>query len=455
MAAPPSSGGDPITTKRQLVEWLEAGVKPKVDWRVGTEHEKFVFDLESKLRAPYEGERGIGALLNNLSDRFGWSKIEEGGNTIALTRDGCNITLEPGGQFELSGAPVETLHQTCAEANSHLKESREVCADLGLGMIGLGFDPTGTQADMPWMPKGRYKVMRRYMPKVGTRGLDMMTRTCTIQSNLDFGSEADMVEKYRISLALQPLATALFANSPFVEGAPTGRVSERSYVWTDTDPNRCGMLEFVFEDGFGFERYVDYLLDVPMYFAYRDGNYVDVAGESFRAFMTGNLPQLKGEIPHMGDWSDHVTTAFPEVRLKRFLEMRGADGGPWSAICALSAFWVGLLYDDAAQKAALSLIKDWNSEDRLRLRNDAPLVGLKARMGEHSLQDIAKDVLRIARDGLNSRACIDSAGANEAHFLDVLDEIVASGKTPADQLLLSFEEEWGQSVEPIYQVHAY
>lgn len=455
MAAPPSSGGDPITSKRQMVEWLEVGSKPKADWRVGTEHEKFVFRLSDKRRAPYDGPDGIGALLNRIAEKYGWERIEENGNTVALTRNGCNITLEPGGQFELSGAPLETLHQTCAEANAHLKESQDVCAELGLGMLGMGFDPVWRRDEMPWMPKGRYKVMRNYMPKVGGRGLDMMTRTCTIQSNLDFGSEADMVEKFRISLALQPLATALFANSPFVEGQPTGRVSERSFVWTDVDPDRCGMLEFVFEDGFGFERYCDYLLDTPMYFAYRDGEYVDVAGESFRDFMAGKLPQLPGETPHMGDWSDHVTTSFPEVRLKRFLEMRGADGGPWSSICALSAFWVGLLYDDAAQKAALSLIKDWTSEDRLSLRDEAPIVGLKATVAGRSLQDVAKDALRIARDGLNARARLDSAGSNEAHFLAPLDAVAASGVTPAEEKRALFDGEWGGDVAQIWDAFAY
>ncbi len=350
---------------------------------------------------------------------------------------------------------METLHQTCSEANDHLAESQAVCADLGLGMLGVGFDPIGTQAEMPWMPKGRYKIMGAYMPKVGGRGLDMMTRTCTIQSNLDFSSEADMVEKFRISLALQPLATALFANSPFVEGKPTGRVSERSFVWTDVDPDRCGMLEFVFEDGFGFERYCDYLLDTPMYFAFRDGAYVDVAGESFRAFMQGKLPQLPGETPHMGDWSDHVTTSFPEVRLKRFLEMRGADGGPWSSICALSAFWVGLLYDDAAQKAALSLIKDWTSEDRLALRADAPITGLRAEVAGRSLQDVAKDALRIARDGLNARGALDTSGQNEAHFLEPLDAVAASGVTPAEEALACFNGPWGGDVMPIYDEFAY
>jgi glutamate--cysteine ligase len=305
------------------------------------------------------------------------------------------------------------------------------------------------------MPKGRYKIMREYMQKVGTRGLDMMQRTCTIQTNLDFGSEADMVEKFRISLALQPLATALFADSPFVEGKPTGRVSERSFVWTDTDPDRCGMLEFVFEDGFGFERYADYMLDVPMYFAFRNGDYVDVSGESFREFMKGKLPQLPGEEAHMGDWSDHVTTAFPEVRMKQFLEMRGADGGPWASICALSAFWVGLLYDDAAQKAALSLIADWTSEDRLTLRDQAPITGLKATIAGRSLQDVAKDALAIARDGLNARACLDTSGNNESHFLGHLDAIADSGVTPAEAKLALYNGAWGGDVRKIYGEFAY
>lgn len=455
MAAPPSSGGDPITSKRQLVEWLEVGVKPKSDWRIGTEHEKFIYRKSDLRRIGYDGPDGIGALLKTMADRFGWQKIVENGNTVALTRDACNITLEPGGQFELSGAPLETLHETCSEANAHLKESKAICEEFGLIMLGVGFDPLSKLADVSWMPKGRYKVMGGYMPKVGTRGLDMMTRTCTIQANLDFGSEADMVEKFRISLALQPLATALFANSPFVERKPTGRVSERSFVWTDVDPDRCGMLDFVFEDGFGFERYCDYLLDTPMYFAYRNGEYVDVAGESFRDFMVGKLPQLPGEIPHMGDWSDHITTSFPEVRLKRFLEMRGADGGPWSSICALSAFWTGLLYDDAAQKAAWSLVKDWTTEDRARLRDEAPIKGLNAIAGGRTLADVAKDVLRISRDGLNARARLDSSGQNEGHFLEPLDVIAQSGVTPAETLLERFNGPWNGDVTPIFGEYAY
>ncbi|HMK66993.1 MAG TPA: glutamate--cysteine ligase, partial [Stellaceae bacterium] len=327
MSGPNQNVGAVISDRRQLVEYIEAGSKPPERWRIGTEHEKFVFRLSDLRRVPYEGPGGIRALLEGLR-RFGWEPVLENGNPIALSNGSYSISLEPGGQFELSGAPLETLHQTCAEVNEHLDQVRTVCHELKLGMMGLGFDPKWGRADVPWMPKGRYAIMRRYMPTKGSLGLDMMLRTCTVQVNLDFASEADMVGKFRVGLALQPVAVALFANSPFVEGRPTGFVSFRSHVWTDTDPDRCGMLPFVFEKGFGFERYVDYMLDVPMYFVYRDGRYIDVAGQSFRDFLAGKLPGLPGERPRINDWSDHLTTAFPEVRMKRILEMRGADGGP-------------------------------------------------------------------------------------------------------------------------------
>ena len=336
MSAPPKSRGEPIAGKHQLVEYIEQGNKPPAQWRIGTEHEKFGFDLETLRRMPYEGPKGIGALLRGLQ-RFGWEPVEEDGNVIALTCGACNITLEPGGQFELSGAPVETIHQTCDEVQTHLKQVKEVGNELGIGMLGMGFDPKSTRDEVPWMPKGRYKIMRDQMMRRGKLGLDMMLRTCTVQVNLDFESEADMVRKLRVSLALQPLATALFADSPFTEGKPNGYQSYRAHIWTDTDPDRTGMLPFAFEPGMGFERYVDYMLDVPMYFVYRDGHYLDTTGQSFRDFMVGKLPALPGEIPSMGDWVNHMTTAFPEVRLKRFLEMRGADGGPWDRLCALPA----------------------------------------------------------------------------------------------------------------------
>jgi glutamate--cysteine ligase len=454
MAGTPSARGDPITDKRQLVEWFEGGNKPPAQWRIGTEHEKFAFALEDFRRLPYDGPRGIRALLEGLT-RFGWEPVLEHGNPIALTKGDCNISLEPGGQFELSGAPLESIHQTCDEVNSHLAEVKEVCAELGAGMIGLGFDPKWPRADIPWMPKGRYKIMRDYMPKRGTLGLDMMTRTCTVQVNLDYESEADMVKKFRTSLALQPIATALFAASPLTEGRPNGFKSYRSWIWTDTDPDRCGILPFVFEPGMGFERYVDYLLDVPMYFAYRNGEYLDASGQSFRDFLKGKLPALPGEIPTVGDFVDHVSTVFPEVRLKRYLEMRGADGGPWRRLCALPALWVGLLYDDLPLDAAYDLTKDWTLADHEYLRREVPRHGLDLPFRDRSLRDVALDVLAMAREGLRRRARTNGMSEDESQFLDTLFAIAGSGRTFADELLEEFSGRWAGDIDPIYREHAY
>ena len=352
MSAPPSGGGTPIENRRQLIEYFAAGNKPRAAWRMGTEHEKFGFHTATLKPLAYDGPAGIRAMLEGMT-RFGWEPVVEGNNPIALQRGKASVTLEPGGQFELSGAPLETLHETAEENAQHLDEVKEVAGEIGAGFIGLGFAPEWKREDMHWMPKGRYKIMREYMPKKGKLGLDMMLRTCTVQTNLDFESEADMVKKFRVSLALQPLATALFANSPFKEGKAAGYKSYRSHIWTDTDPDRCGMLPFVFEDGFGFERYADYMLDVPMYFVYRDGKYIDASGQSFRDFLKGKLPARPGELPTVNDWADHITTAFPEVRLKRFLEMRGADSGPLPALNALPALWVGLLYDQTRARRGL------------------------------------------------------------------------------------------------------
>ncbi|HEY5804040.1 MAG TPA: glutamate--cysteine ligase, partial [Lysobacter sp.] len=336
-----------IESRADLVEFLSSGARPREDWKIGTEHEKFGFRNDDLRPPTFDGDRGIEALLKGLT-RFGWEPVEEHlldqpGRVIALTREQASVSLEPAGQLELSGAPLANLHQTCSETSSHLKEVRAVAEPMGLGFLGMGFQPKWRRDEMPWMPKGRYKIMREYMPKVGSLGLDMMTRTSTVQVNLDVGSEADMVKKFRVSLALQSVATALFADSPFTEGKPNGYLSYRSHIWTDTDAGRTGLLDFVFEDGFGYERYVDYLLDVPMYFVYRDGQYIDASGQSFRAFLDGKLPAYPGQRPLLRDWADHSTTAFPEVRLKKYLEMRGADSGPWNRICALPAFWVGLL----------------------------------------------------------------------------------------------------------------
>jgi glutamate--cysteine ligase len=455
MSGPSSLAGPPITNKRQLVEYHEAGNKPPSAWRVGTEHEKFVFRRADLSRVAYEGPDGIGALLTGMT-RFGWKPVTEKGNIIALSNDAqCSITLEPGGQFELSGAPLETLHQTCEEVHEHLRQVREVCDELGLGMIGLGFDPKSRRDEVPWMPKGRYRIMRDYMPKKGRLGLDMMLRTCTVQANLDYRSEADMVKKFRVGLALQPVAVALFANSPFVEGRPSGYLSQRSLVWTDTDPDRCGTLPFVFEDGFGFERYVDYMLDMPMYFVYRHGTYVDASGQSFRDFMAGKLPALPGELPLIGDWADHLTTAFPEVRLKTYLEMRGADGGPWRRLCALPALWVGLLYDDAALDAASELVADWTPEEREAMRRDVPLLGLDTPHRSRTFREIALEMLEIAREGLHRRARRDLCGEDETHYLDTLFSIAGSGHTPAQELLEDYRTRWGGRIEPAYTEQAY
>jgi glutamate--cysteine ligase len=455
MSAPPKSPGVPITDLRQLVEYHAAGSKPPEAWRIGTEHEKFVFRKSDLRRAPYEGPDGIGALLQGML-RFGWEPVFEGDNIIALENDArCSITLEPGGQFELSGAPLETIHQTCDEVHEHLRQVKEVCDELGLGMLGLGFDPKWRREDIGWMPKGRYRIMRDYMPKKGSLGLDMMLRTCTVQANLDYQSEADMVKKFRVSLALQPVAVALFATSPFTEGKPNGYQSYRSHVWTDLDPDRSGMLPFVFEDGFGFERYVDYLLDVPMYFVYRDGKYIDASGQSFRDFLAGRLPALPGEIPTMTDWVDHSTTAFPEVRLKTFLEMRGADGGPWRRICALPALWAGLLYDSGALDAAHDLIADWTQAELASMRAEVPKMGLDARIRSRTLRDVALEVLDMARDGLHRRARRDRAGDDETHFLDTLFSIAGAGRTPALDLLEDYNTRWKGDLTPLYTDHAY
>ena len=424
----------PIEDLRELTAYLEAGNKPKSTWRIGTEHEKFGFLWDTLEPLPYAGERSIATLLQGLSDTYGWERIFEGDNLVALKKQGASITLEPGGQLELSGAPLDDIHQTCNEVHDHLAQLQDLDKQIDAGFIGFGHTPIWTRDEMPRVPKGRYTIMRNYMPKVGDLGLDMMHRTCTVQVNLDFASEADMVKKFRTSLALQPLATALFANSPYTEKRANGFQSWRANIWTDTDPNRTGLLDFVFEDGFGFERYTDYMLDVPMYFVWRDGDYTDAAGLSFRDFLKGELPVAKGQLPTIEDWTDHLSTAFPEVRLKTFLEMRGADSGSWSGICALPAFWVGLLYEDASLDAAWDIAKGWSAEQRQQLRLDAAKYGLQAKVGKFTLQDIAKEVLAISRDGLQARNKLDTAGDNETGFLSGLQEIAESGKPMAQKL---------------------
>jgi glutamate--cysteine ligase len=439
-----------IESRDQLIGYFARGEKPQDRWRIGTEHEKFVFASDDHHAPSYDEPHGIRALLDGLT-AFGWRPVEENGHVIALAGPDGTVSLEPAGQLELSGAPLETLHETCAETGRHLKQVKEVGDRLGINFLGLGMWHDKARAELPVMPKGRYAIMLRHMPRVGSLGLDMMLRTCTIQVNLDYSSEADMVKKFRVGLALQPLATALFANSPFTDGRPNGFLSFRSHIWSDTDPARTGMLPFVFEDGFGYERYADYALDVPMYFVYRDGKYIDAAGQSFRDFLNGELPAYPGHKPTMDDWADHLSTAFPEVRLKTFLEMRGADGGRWGRICALPAFWVGLLYDQGALDAAWDLVKDWDVTERQTLRDSVPKLALDAPLpGGGKLKDIAGEVLDIATAGLRARGRLNAAGDNESGFLDPLREVVRTGKVPAQLLLDRYHGDWGGDISRVY-----
>lgn len=443
-----------LTTREQLLNTFAQGEREPSAWRIGTEHEKFGFQLDSLLPPEYAGARGIEAMLLGLT-RFGWKEVREQGALIALSCEGCSITLEPAGQLELSGAQLTDIHETCTEVHRHLAQVSEVAAELGLGFLGMGFHPSCTREQMPAMPKGRYAIMRRYMPLRGNLGLDMMKRTCTVQVNLDYQSEADMVRKFQTSLALQPLATALFADSPFVEGKPSGFMSYRANVWTDTDPDRTGLLPFVFEPGFGYERYLDYILDVPMYFVYRNGIYHDMAGRSFRDFMRGELPGLPGELPTEADFTDHLTTAFPEVRMKRYLEMRGADGGPWNRLCALPAFWVGLLYDQTALEQAHALAMSISADEREQLRRDVPRLALKTAFRGKPLQAFAKEVLAIAAGGLQRRARLNQNAVDERIYLAPLVEIVEDGRCPAEIKLERFAGEWGGDIRRVFAEYAY
>ena len=445
----------PIENEQELVEYLEAGSKPRELWRVGTEYEKFGFLMADLSPLSYDGKPGVRAILQSLSETFAWKPIKENDNIIALQGESGTITLEPGGQLELSGAALEDVHQTCDEVHTHLCQIKSIAEPMGVGFLGMGFTPLWGRDEIPWMPKDRYRIMRAHMLRVGTLGIDMMLRTATVQVNLDFCSETDMVRKFRVSLALQPLATALFANSPFCDGKPNGYLSYRSHVWLDTDPARCGMLPFVFEAGMGFERYTQYMLDVPMYFIRRDGRYINAAGQSFRDFLAGRLPALPGELPSIADWEDHLTTAFPEVRMKRFLEMRGADAGASNSLCALPAFWVGLLYDAQCLDAAWDLVRHWTAQEREQLRNNAPRLGLKAETPTGTLQKLALEVLSIAERGLKRRARINDNGEDESIYLENLWETATSGITPAERKLNRYHGDWQKSVRPIFTECAY
>jgi len=448
----------PIESRDQLAVHLESGCKPREKWRIGTEHEKFGFYKDGHAPVPYEGRRGIRALLEGMQSLLGWEPIFDGDNIIGLADPvgGGAISLEPGGQFELSGAPLKSIHQTCREVHSHLAQVRQVADPLGIGFLGIGMSPKWKLYETPVMPKSRYRIMANYMPKVGRHGLDMMFRTCTVQVNLDFSDEADMRDKLRVGLALQPIATALFANSPFTENRPNGFLSFRSEIWRDTDKNRTGMLPFAFLDGFGFERYVDWALDIPMYFVTRGGRYHNMTSFTFRQFIDGLAPNdLPEPRPTMGDWKNHLSTLFPEVRLKTYLEMRGADGGPWRRLVALPALWVGLLYDQTSLDGAKDLIKTWTVEERQGLRDAVPKTALATKFRDRTVLDIAREVVQLAREGLRRRAIPGNGSPDETAYLGPVEETVALGKTPAENLIWQYETRWGRSVEPIFEEQVY
>jgi glutamate--cysteine ligase len=453
----PQSGGGLIESYGQLAEYLRAGCKPIKDWKIGTEHEKFGFVNDNFLPLPYDGQCSIKAMLEGLRDKYNWSEILEENNIIGLTKDGANVSLEPGGQLELSGAPLDSIHETCDEVNQHLKEVKSIADDLGASFFGLGAAPEWSHEDMRMMPKGRYKLMTDYMGRVGTHGTQMMYRTCTVQVNLDFSSEQDMIKKMRVGLALQPIATALFANSPFFEGKLVNHKSWRSRVWRDLDEDRTGMLPFVFEEGFGFEAWTEYVLDVPMYFVYRDGKYIDALGQSFRDFLDGKLPALPGERPKISDWADHLTTVFPEARVKQFIEMRGADGGPWRKLCALPAFWVGLMYDQNSLDSAWDICKNWDANTREEMRVAASEEGIAANTNGISLLDLARELIDISRAGLKNRARPGNGGLvpDECHFLNAIEEVIETGKSPACELIDKYNNEWQKDLKNVYRDCAY
>jgi len=440
----PQSGGGPIERPEQLAELMESGSKPRADWRIGTEHEKFGWLTATRKPVPYAGQASVKAVLEGLRDRFNWTPVLEAGELIGLHRDGANISLEPGGQLELSGAPLASVVETEAELQNHLTEVEAVAGPLGIRYMSLGAAPEWSHDDMPVMPKGRYRLMTEYMGRVGTHGTQMMYRTSTVQVNLDFGSEADMVKKMRVALALQPVATALFASSPFFDGKPNGHKSWRSRIWRGLDNSRTGMLPFVFDEGFGFEAYADWVLDVPMYFVYRDGNYIDARGQSFRDFLSGKLPAMPGEVPTLSDWADHLTTVFPEARVKKYIEMRGADAGSKAHLSALPAFWVGLMYDQGALDAAWDLVKGLSAGTREGLRVAASEKALQGEADGIRLLDLARETLKLSRQGLEAR------GLAEERFLDILDADAAKGEVQADRLLRAYETEWKKDLTPIY-----
>lgn len=437
----------PISSMDDLLRHFREGEKPRERWRIGTEHEKLPFNRHTHQPLPFGGERGIFAILEGLRTRFNWQPVREGENVIALTRGEASITLEPGGQLELSGAAVTSAHETCAELSQHVREMRELAGELDVVLLMVGRNPVVPSAEMPWMPKERYSIMRRYLPTRGDMALDMMLGTGTVQTNIDYSDELDMARKLRVAMGVSPFLTALFASSPFVAGRPSGYLSSRALVWEHTDPDRCGFIPGVFDPGFGYREYAEYALDVPMFFIHRDGHYLDTSGRSFRRFLEEGM---NGHHATAEDWALHLTTLFPLVRVKQYIELRMADVGPLNMICAFAALTRGLLYDATALAEAEALLAPLSAEEYPALQSDAAKRGLRAQASGRSFQDWARDVVRIAQDGLQRLDAQDAIGENETKLLGPLHRILASGKTLADELLERWDQKWGHRIDAIF-----
>ena len=438
--------------KIDLIKWFEAGCKPKNLFRIGTEHEKFVYKLNSLKPVSYNEPSGIKNILKSLV-RFGWVEVSESGNIIALRKDNQSITLEPGGQLELSGAPLENIHQTCSEVNEHLKQVKIIGNELNIGFLGVGARLEGKLSSDLWMPKPRYKIMKDYMPLVGNLGLEMMADTCTVQANLDYSSEQDMRRKLKTSFILQPIVTALFASSPIEKMKPSKYITRRAAIWFDVDKDRCGTPKFIFDENLSFESWVDYALKVPMYFIKRNGQYINCAGASFEKFMLGKLEQLSNEKPTILDWEDHLSTIFTEIRLKQYIEFRGADAGPWKSLCALPALWVGLLYDSESLNEAESLAKSWSFDMYKKAYEEVPVKGLDLIINKRSINDHAKDLIAISKRGLKKRNFLDGTGNDESGYLNQLEEITHTGNSQAKKMLSMWNN--NEPLKSIYDHYSY
>ncbi len=446
------AGAAPVESVEELVAHLRSGEKPRERWRVGTEHEKIGLYEDTHAPVPYEGERGIGALLRRVAAEDGWNPLVEGPHVIGLEKAGASITLEPGGQMELSGAPLRTIHETCDEFHAHLSLMKRVCEPMRIVFLGLGIHPLHGVERIPVMPKARYRIMRRYLPTRGSLALEMMFATATVQANFDYSDEADMVAKMRAALGVSPIVSALFANSSVSEGKANGFITRRLHIWTHTDPDRCGMLPFAFEQGFGYREYVEWALDVPMFFIVRNGAYQPAHETTFRRFLQQGF---RGERPTLADFDRHLTTLFPDVRLKRIIEVRGADAVPPGLTCSLPALWKGLLYDPEALKQAAALVSGYDAETREAARSDVARRGLSARYGGEPVLELARQLAAISREGLARLAHAGRRDRDETGFLDPVFAQLELAASPGSLVVERWEGEWARSVERLIEYARY